>query len=487
MEPFSIVVSAFGLTTGVINILLSTITAIEQRRRELREYNERLRVYKRRLDLVQISIEAWKAVWGGFSDTTYRYFWTEEGFDEMDQWLRDLKKLTLDFESELEESPRPKWSLRQLLGQSEETNETRISPRIAFALYKNNKLRDMIDSLELQVRQLDEFTAKHYQKQQKGKRPERPTHAELNRSENLRVFMERFSQFAECLHEFQKTLKNTREWALELRFPDNKGSMIQWDRMEEIDLDFSLHVQGNGSVWSSKRIRIRYMSTTDPATIFNQIIAAIGEGFHEKDFVSLLNPSRRRSLPYNEIFSRGLLVDDDIYKAWDEDRANLTFGFVNWVILFWNTPLLAQPCCCGLRFHDLNGSERQHIFTISEQYHFCYDSIPTQRKLLMLGSVLIELTLAMHVKIKLEKGGDGISYDLMQKSRTKYVFYLKESGNNSWNRVTLPFILQKISQKCYNSVQITNAIGYCFENASDDISGFNPFFIAHYVEEILKP
>jgi hypothetical protein len=96
MEPLSIVVSAFGLTTGVINILLGTITAIEQRSREFREHSERLRDYKRRLALVEISIEAWKATWGGFSNTTYRYFWTQEGFDEIQQWRRDLTRLITD-------------------------------------------------------------------------------------------------------------------------------------------------------------------------------------------------------------------------------------------------------------------------------------------------------------------------------------------------------------------------------------------------------
>jgi hypothetical protein len=186
-------------------------------------------------------------------------------------------KVNNGFESKL--LPRHNWSLRQLLGQPEETNETRISAKIAFALYDNNKLQDMIDSLELRVRLLDEFTIRQYRKQQRGERAEVPSHAELNRSEKLRVFMERFSEFAESFHQFQKRLTNTRQWALELRFPDNNGNMMQWDRMEEIDLDFSLHVQGEGTVWSSKRIRISYMSTTDPDTIFNQIIAAIREDF----------------------------------------------------------------------------------------------------------------------------------------------------------------------------------------------------------------
>lgn len=518
-DPLSIVGTATGLALGTLGFMLQTIALLEQAGRDYRNYPGRLSDFKRQLWQCEAQLEDWKTRWDGFSDKAYKEFWGDS-YEEIKNWCADTGKLCGEIGRELRgegskgNSGKAKavvkraWSVLTTKGFSKKAKarlkangkvstvangqptagSKQITPiqKIAFALYKSGKLRQQLDDLSKAIDNLDKFSRIQFRRQQRSNSTNSPTKEELKRAKRLMEFVEGLTNFAGRVHEVQKGLdsvEKTRLWALELRLPDNKGNAFEWDKTDKIDIDFALHVKDQQSQWASRRIRVYHYRSSDLDVAF--LTKAITEGLLDATLGSkgkanqsfgVLNPSTgQRSHSYRKLLQDGILRDKEVYKAWEGDRANLIFGFINWTILLWGTNWTTHPCCCGLRFEQISLNDRQHTLTAVKDD--CHGDLGIKKKLLLLGMTLAELTMARSLQIDKTKVASA------NESNIQFIVN-KGKGHKTISRDR---VLQKIRKRS-GSDRFTEAVAYCLDNESvANMEDFRASFIDHYIRNIFEP
>ena len=516
-DPLSIVGTATGLAFSTLGFLLQTITLLEQTSRDYRNCPGRLSDFKRQLWQCEAQLEDWKTRWDGFSNKTYKAFWGDS-YEEIKDWCADMGKLCDEIGRELRSEGnsgkakavvRRAWSVLTMKGSSKNAKARlkangkvstvangqptaglkQIAPtqKIAFALYKSGKLRQQLDDLNKAIDNLDKFSRIQFRRQQRSNSTDPPTRDELRRAERLMKFVEGLTNFAGRVHEAQKGLdseEKTRLWALELRLPDNKGNAFQWDAMGEIGIDFTLHVKDQQSQWASRRIRIYHHRHSNPDVA--SLTKAITEGLFDatvdskdkaKQSFGVLDPSTgQRSHSYRKLLQDGILRDKGVYKAWEVDRANLIFGFVNWTILLWETNWTTHPCCCGLRFEQMPLNDRQHTLTTVKKDD-CHGDYGIKKKLLLLGMALAELTIACSLQIDKTK---------VASANESNIQFIMNRGKGD-ETISRDRVLQKIRKRS-GSDRFTEAVAYCLDNESvANTEDFRAPFIDHYIRNIFEP
>lgn len=520
MDPLSIIGTTTGLAFGTLGFLLQTITALEQAGRDYRNYPGRLGDFKRQLWQCEAQLEDWKTRWDGFSNKTYKAFWGDN-YEEIRDWCTDMGKLCDEIRRELRgqgdkrKSGKAKammkraWFVLTMNDPSKNTkarlkangkvssvpngqpitSSERIVPtqKIAFALYKSGRLRQQLDDLSKAIDNLDKFSRMQFRRQQRSNKIDPPTREELRRVERLMTFVDYLTNSAGRVHEVRKCLdleQKTRLWALELRLPDNEGDAFEWDNMGKINIDFTLHVKDQQSQWTSRRIRTYHLPPSSPdVTLLSKAITEgrfdvkLGSEGKAKQSFGILDPSTgRRSHSYRKLLKDGILRDKEVYKAWESDRANLIFGIVNWTILLWQTNWTTYPCCCSLRFEQVPIIGRQHTLTAVEKDD-CHGDLGVQKKLLLLGMTLAELTIACSLQIDETKVGAASESNLQ---------FIMNRGEGE-EMISRDRVLQKIRKRS-GSNRFTEAIAFCLDNESvANMEDFQAPFIDHYIRHIFEP
>jgi hypothetical protein len=209
------------------------------------------------------------------------------------------------------------------------------------------------------------------------------------------------------------------------------------------------------------------------------------------DCLKFLLPALNRSVPFKTLLQQGHLQDDKIYKAWAEDRASLAFGFANWVILLWDARWTSPPCSCGIRFETLPGSIRQHTFTTDDR-HACDMKSDSQQRLLLLGLVLAEITLATPLRVN--PSGRLQARNLVDSIRGRQILFdykleKWEGGQQGgqWKAISRSALLREVKAKSF-SESFTEAVQYCLDNRSVAFTeDFKPGHIVQLCDNVVEP
>lgn len=377
------------------------------------------------------------------------------------------------------------------------SNETTLMFKIAFILFKNDSLKRNIDELEAAVADLDAFCQQIFNHRRGDMEAKKVTRSMLERSSRHKDFVRPLSIFATTLYKAQSHPDCPFRWGLELRLPDTHGDCLTWDQTHQLDLDFIVMSNVSGGSMEYSRVRIRYRpDNKDMNDAASVLPLSIVSGTAENADFERLDAPQRRSKPFSEIFKSQLLANDkNLYIAWTRERLDLMLGFTNWMFLLWDTQWTSQPCCCGIRFEQIRRNTRCHVLAC-QRGHSCHELLDTQHKLLSLGVVLAELTLAEHLRVRFADMDfeDQLScqpkYPLSStldqgRKRCPTVQLWRTDGNGTWQEIPRERLLQDIRERSH-SLELADIIEKCLYD--HQMITKNPIeFLDFYNEEILKP
>jgi len=93
-DPVS-VVGYVSTAAGFVSFLASTISVLEKRVRDYKDCGKQLRWYKTRLESCRLFLNAWQMLWchgrQPYTDEEYEYFWSLEGFREMQEKIEIIE------------------------------------------------------------------------------------------------------------------------------------------------------------------------------------------------------------------------------------------------------------------------------------------------------------------------------------------------------------------------------------------------------------
>lgn len=592
LEPISIL-GATGFTIVVLNFLLTSLSKLDEKRRELIECQDRLHVYMLELSVCQSRMLTWKSIWHAdqpFAEETYKYFWQSdyeeimENFKRMDalslkishdivgktrkrlqkkrqnedqadpvasqttKSSKGIHKKTTDLDEQNLLPREDDWIMwesetekfRSSLDTSLKIRDIGVAYRIAFALFKNQTLGERLGRLKQGIANISELSSKQFDRLQGESTTNEPNYDKLDEAVRLKDCVDQLTSFAKALFEQHKLSQNNQTWALELRFPDSCSNLKDWDSISSIDLDFAVSIK-NDQKWVNKRVRIRYTRgmldqpgiamdvIKEISVVINEMIAGMSRGASEPAIIGngethtpeagpvqdlvvgdggsrlqereqtqevqqarmqhvegdstenlrakerdkslrLFPASTRKTFPFRKLFEDGFFEREDVYKAWEPDRARLTLGLVNWTILLWNTPWTTEPCCCGIRFEQVPQSAI-HTFKTGEHKDCSHEAWKLQH----LGLVLAELIMASPLRVVPEPPG------------FKYQQCIRHADTTKWENISREGILETVRKRS-GSETISNAVKFCLDTRSQLARGdFQPQFMLQFIQRIFNP
>jgi hypothetical protein len=535
IDPGSIV-SATGFILGAINFLLTALSKLDEERCEFYECQDRLRAYKLKVSICQSKIRTWILIWHGadhFDPDTYKYSWSDK-HDEIIDGFREMHELSVQIVDDIlgrsKESKAKQHQIKAEKYQEESfartakfrasfrlkmrvPNQTAFLPqdddwrlwrfitgllrqnpdakpeirdvsglyRIALALVRNQTLEDRLDRLKKGIANIAELSQSQFTRLQGEDSKGTYTDRTLQRAECFMACVDKLSGFTEAIYEGQKHVENTRGWALELRIPDHRGNLKEWDRVALLDLDFTFYVKDNQEGWTRRRLRVLYdrdapnipkVAMDLPNRAIHSPVVQSSTGEDPAREFQIQQPSTRKSRPFRRLFLEGFFDRMWVYKAWEADRARLALSLVNWMVLLWSTSWTANPCCCGLRFAQLPTDDPSSVHTFTARHLECGHNF---WKLQNLGVVLAELITARALRV------------LTMPYGFEYQQWQRSTEGGFWKVISREQLLQEVDEKS-RSKGIVKAVGYCLDNRSNLArEDFRPQFLLQLIESIFTP
>jgi hypothetical protein len=234
-------ISAIGFVLSCVSFLLSSLSSLDQRRRQILECRDFLVKFSRQLADLQSKYEGWRLVWGGLSREKYILAWgSQTNFDLVLAWTTDIKDQFQRIEQEVRGKQRDQlrrvvdricqnlpggqqadlddddlqwWRVKierihdqssaSLTNVNENVRSTEIGYRIAFSLFKNETLEKSLVALDKTVTYLDTCTTREYSKLRWTNTKDRPIGDELTQSLRLQQLLENSMDFGKTLFEDQ--------------------------------------------------------------------------------------------------------------------------------------------------------------------------------------------------------------------------------------------------------------------------------------------
>lgn len=504
---------------------------VKDKAREWHECRERLRAYKLKLAKCNNSLDQWTRTWGGFEDETYIHFWSAPAYNMVEALLKDLlglssqirrliqgKSITQGSEKDrkasllermhkhkeklgrsesltsqariLEGPSRDDWSKwfdltrswRQHSFEQVQTLAPDLLHKVAFALYQNSLLEDLLSRMDQTTEDLDVFTRTQFRLMQASDVREPVNNRELQRFDKMKKYWDQLNAYATAVHLGLAKLQPEQPWCLELRIPDPKGNVLTVDHYDDVDMDFALCLDGDdddGGVW--ERVRINFQPTSSDMTIAENLASQVisrhlrAQADKRAKFSRLPAP-KKRSLPLRTLLQDGIFQRQGMPKAWEKDRARLLLGLCNWTIMLWNSPWTQTICCCGIRFHNQVEPPRQYLFSDGDHMK-CRNHLLATLKLALLGIAITELTIGKQLRISFEdltktfhastvtedSATDAGTVGLRGQSIEYFDEWTGSKEEGVWARRSRSEILRQV-KSVTNSLSYCEALEYCFDN-----------------------
>ncbi|KAI3322868.1 hypothetical protein HD806DRAFT_118827 [Xylariaceae sp. AK1471] len=478
------VVGPIGFAFGALGFLLNTISKIDEKSREFRECERRLRAYKRELVVCHSKMKTWTLVWQDGSihgEESYRYMWSE-CYDEIIHGLKDIVDLSAQIKKSIGE-------VSNLVQQPDQDGlsvwrgvVSRLAKKgpetvkgIAMALYKNQTLADQVGRLKSTVDNITELSKRELQNRLGDYLTGDPTAADVDKAVRLQKFVQSLTRLASKLYEERAAAQATNQWALELRSPDEYGNVKDWDHTSRVFIDFTFVILRPPASESERRLRVnhyRYQAeNSDDPVNWQQII--LGQANAPDIANNVPRSPTRKSRPFRELFRDGFFDHKLMYRAWEQDQARLALALSNWALLLWDTNWTANLCCRGLRFVRpvSEGGFSTHTFTVEEHEH----CIHHEWKLKNFGLVLAEIILATPIRPVIADVEHGPHYEKWAKAENHWIWISREN------------ILKEVCDKS-KSASLRDAIKFCLDERSPLATGpFSSNFLQQYIDSVFKP
>ncbi|KAJ4312572.1 hypothetical protein N0V84_009855 [Fusarium piperis] len=356
VEPFSIVTATIGTTLGVLGLCASTLSGLNNRKQSLINFGKCLRVWIATLKRFQSDLTQWDMSWkyetaNAYQNTVYQRLW-KDSFDDIVARRRDLTEHAamldqyvrsfLDIqEGELEEAWRSQPYARRLVGK-----------RLRFAAFSEQTLRDKINLLEEDIRNLQHLCDRRME-DFKGEHPG------ASISEKAAGRLVALSEFGRNVWALRRKMAAYSGWTLELWPSGWSGStdLSDWQTFTQIQLWLSFHVrveEDRGHL-QDHRVLLKYALEKHPnPTSWDNLLANrdqdVGnrEGNPEVHRQELL---ARKTESFRDLFARRrFFADPGVYKRWEGDLVDLLLSLANWSALLWDTNWTTNLCSSGIRF-----------------------------------------------------------------------------------------------------------------------------------------
>lgn len=470
------IIGGIGFGIQVTEALCKTFGMVEETARVYEECGLRLRIYHRQLKNCKGRVDDWMILWlqkGHFSVEDLKYFWGEEGYEELNLSLKDIlnvwqqiqeqiygkggkqvdeqtpkgthrrklkNKFKGMFHSSNDEGPEgtpsaedwENWAhfattLKEAGNKSPETPS--FLKRIGFSLYHNKILEDRMKQLDSMTSYLKSQSREEYRRIRRQTTEKEVTVEELKKSKDLQHFTKNLGIFGKEVGKVQQRVGDAGEWSLLLRRPDQDGNAEEWHTPWPIKIKFSLNLSHDARHPASIMVQVHHQKNEHPERCVEKLSRAVHQltkvekgRAGERPRQSSPGGTRaypRRSFSFRTIFDRGFLDDNAAYKAWEPDRARLALEYVNWVLLLWNTPWTINPCSCALRFEEHregNRIVRRHILS-DHCDESCPNSIDPRYRLVFIGVTLAELVIARALRCSVSVPSDDVEDGTASASR----------------------------------------------------------------------
>ncbi|KAB2570853.1 hypothetical protein DBV05_g10488 [Lasiodiplodia theobromae] len=548
MDPGTVVgVVAFPL--GAIAFLAETISSLARRGEAVKECEDRIQDYYRQLRKCESNLGHWVELWcpqshfperQQFCEDSYRYMWGEETFEQVQQYLKRIKKLTLelgklimngtDWDDSQRESAAKEMSKRELIKQklrwrggdptredwekwkdcykvrtdsSVHKSQSSLS-RIAFALYRSESLEDKLRRLEAATSGLEEISAEGLRKMKIRMRGRDLHPRDIDKALKLNSYYSSLKKFSKEIHDAQQRVDHDGRWALMLRSPDPNGDAEDWDSLSVLDIDFTLQLMSPKDQPTWKRFRVQHKKGTKPENTATSLLDHIAQPNSVCSSTSELRTASRKqlSIPFQKIFDQGHLQNERARIASRKEIACLAWKYVNWVILLWDTPWMRDPCSCSLRFERNGNAEHRHVLSLDPTKECRNQYLAGNHKLVLLGLVLAELVTLRPIRIKADSSL--IATDQRKEmSPLESVNAVFSSGlprfaleHREWDHsklvwkqwIPLPIESLLTDIRRTSGEGYRDAVDYCLDgNLSRGLGPFSPNFVEEFVENILIP
>jgi len=510
VEPVSMTIGAVSFTLGVVGFLITTVfttvSKLEEKAREYKEYEDRIRAHQRALIACQIKLCDWNRVWSGHPNAVYEHLWGADGVREVKNRTSEILKLARviekatelsDAESRLGReqllrstmSPVEWRSLLQSLGFNTQASlglsdaKVSVLRKLAFLLYKNNSLQEKTGRLKEMTTQLTDYTNSLMRLGQYPYVVKAPDHAEIQDFARLKSFVDSVSKIGEELHKATQEQSQVLRWALALRTPDKDGDPELWGGVNDITCQFCVRLRTSGDQWNRCVIKIRHFFdvSIDRASLKANIIDVVltemktgREHFNiPKAFTYAVPPPKGRPRSLKSYLSQSTLAGRSTSSYYHHKKLRIALGLVNWIILYWNTRWTESPCSCKIRILKYEDESDQPIL-----YHRRRDGSGCQHhdqkecqvgeKLLLLGVTLAEIALLAPVRV--EHNGTGLG---------GLSFVLRNEATSFEN-------LQGKIRDAVGYKGLHGAIQFCF-STWPHLTAFRPELIKLFTAEVLTP
>ncbi|KAH8904812.1 hypothetical protein BR93DRAFT_930238 [Coniochaeta sp. PMI_546] len=475
-DPLSII-GYVGTAAGLVGFLVSTVTRLEQYKRDFQGAASKLRWYEIRLTSIDGELTAWGRLWcGGYSEDDYEYFWTPGGFasvrDIMSLIHHEINEIGLliyrcgmegddKLTDDCTDQDWGRWKLhlahlRRI--QNTYSPRTDLISRIFFSSFRGANLEERLTRLEKMVSLLKTDSQRMLLDIQF-----RPTASHTVNGDVLQRVMDRkdwLDEHEAILARLYTLSERWGDWSLVLRLPDEQGRASSIDDGNGIKVEFD--VQSTSK--SGQRMRelgiiefypSRFARDNPAITVWYQQMTRVAKlrlPTREDYFVARFTLLRRR--------------EPDLRRR----LAEAAIGLVNWTMLLWNTPWTEGICSCRLRFiryqQDNDADITVATFAATTT---CMKTaqVHVSNKSLSMGISLAELALRQQVIVHLDESGR-LRFSLDGKA------------------VTETELLDRVKMK--NGPGYRSAVWYCFKHSKELAcgEGFRPHDIIAFEENVIK-
>lgn len=194
-------------------------------------------------------------------------------------------------------------------------------------------------------------------------------------------------------------------------------------------------------------------------------------------YVHTNEPIVNRLLRFAHLLKTVLLHEANVYKAWEEDRAALSYGFAQWMVVLWRTKWTSRPCCCGIRFQTIAESGKR-IHTFSSDEHVCDRKTLEEQRLLLIGLGLAELAVAAPIRLR----------DCAASPNAEPLIEMMDVATGTWQSKSTTQIIKEVRNGVHRSESFVDAVRYCLrERTKASMKDVRPGHLSEFCEKILEP
>jgi hypothetical protein len=419
-EPFSIATGVFGLTTGSIGLLLTSVERLVHTSHSLRECKERLTQLQLHLEFSQRKLDDWVLEWSDnglcYPESTYVFMWGVQGWSSLQTRIRCIaeenshcqKILMPTTSSRAETLPQMSFSemrdweraVRTAIAGRPQTGEThlRIGKKIAFAVYQNSELTSRVDRIKKLVDDIDVYSkisAADVVRKHGEKSP-------FHRTDMVQKFFEKAKPLWFDLTDVYQAL-SIEPVALAMLFrPPNTNDL--WGASEEQPLQIDLICTDSG-FWAESEcywISAFYHFQRRRSVHLTADIQYLLSRMREDGEKTILQDTLK------SVFKRAVSLSAEDRNRFNKNtelgRLHAAVAITTWVIYAWPTAWIDRICSCGIRYAVMVDTEKFPVFrgvTHHEDQECPGFQIPRSGidKFILLGVLLAEIALACPIKV----------------------------------------------------------------------------------------